>query len=246
VTDELVCQLRVAQRCVRGRRRSKGEQPSLASADASKDLLPAAPPRVCLLPRGEFVACQSRRDPSQSDVAVEPAPGGVGDHRVGVVRHRGAAIELVDAPAVAFDSAGVRVPAIVAGPFGPRGVCKAPLDNTSILQMLAERFGTPGEAYSSSVAARAGTFGSVTSVLSVRAANGVVAAIPTRQGLSGLVPSGAGHQQLEAAFTTALKDMVSRHGSEALAKFPDLKKLRGNPALRIDSVREPFSPLLAT
>ncbi len=127
--------------------------------------------------------------------------------------------------AVAFDSAGVRVPAIVAGPFAPRGVCKTPLDNTSVLQMLAERFGKPAEAYSASVASRAGTFGSVTSVLSASAANDAVSTIPRYGSGSSSAPRGAGSQKLEAAFTVALKAMVTRYKQDALAKFPGLKDL---------------------
>src|SRR5450432_1653307 len=57
---------------------------------------------------------------------------------------------------VAFDTTGPRVPAIVAGPFAPQGVAKQPLDNTSILQLLAERFGHPGETFSAEVAGRRG------------------------------------------------------------------------------------------
>ncbi len=48
-----------------------------------------------------------------------------------------------DEPA-AFQTLGVRVPAIVVSPFSERGaVCKERLDHTSILQLIIERFGTP-------------------------------------------------------------------------------------------------------
>src|SRR5713101_9216496 len=49
---------------------------------------------------------------------------------------------------VAFDTTGPRIPAIVVGPFAPKTVSKEPIDNTSILQLIAERFGNAGEAYS--------------------------------------------------------------------------------------------------
>ena len=123
---------------------------------------------------------------------------------------------------IAFDSAGVRVPTIVAGAFAPQGVSKTVLDNTSILQLLAERFGRPGETYSPSVAGRAGTFASVSSVLSASAANGSALAVPAAAGPPTVAPSAPGSDQLRRAFDAALKNLVRQHQGEAVAKFPDL------------------------
>ncbi len=83
---------------------------------------------------------------------------------------------------VSFDSTGpppppAWPPAILAGPFAPQGVSHSPLDNTSILQLLAERFGRPGETYSSTVVGRAGTMASVSAVLSATAANTAITAL---------------------------------------------------------------------
>jgi phospholipase C len=126
--------------------------------------------------------------------------------------------------AVAFDSAGVRVPALVAGPFAPPGVCKVLFDNTSVLQLLAERFGKPGEAYSSSVTARAATFASVSSVLSASAANnGVVAISAHPSGATVAAPSVVSNDRLRTAFDAAAKNLVAQHSSEAVAKFPELR-----------------------
>src|SRR5262249_41045664 len=51
-----------------------------------------------------------------------------------------------------FDSTGVRVPALVVSPLVARqSVRHEQLDHTSILQLIAERFGTEGEGYSASV-----------------------------------------------------------------------------------------------
>ena len=65
-----------------------------------------------------------------------------------------------------FETAGVRVPAIVVSPLVERGtVHSGLLDHTSILQLVAEKFGH-GEAYSQPVARRAAQgIGSVSAVL---------------------------------------------------------------------------------
>ena len=53
-----------------------------------------------------------------------------------------------------FSTTGVRVPAIIVSPFVDAGSCfSQPLDHTSILRMLADKY-TPGTAYSADVAAR--------------------------------------------------------------------------------------------
>lgn len=56
-----------------------------------------------------------------------------------------------------FATTGPRVPGIVVSPFVPPGTqCHAALDHTSILQLLAERFGTGPTDYSAEVTARRG------------------------------------------------------------------------------------------
>jgi phospholipase C len=123
---------------------------------------------------------------------------------------------------VSFDSTGPRVPAIVAGPFAPRGVSHAPLDNTSILQLLAERFGHPGETYSSTVVGRAGTLASVSTVLSATAANTAIAPIAGAAPAPGLEPSKQGGARLHTAFNKSVENLIGRHQAEALAKYPEL------------------------
>jgi phospholipase C len=125
---------------------------------------------------------------------------------------------------VAFDSTGPRVPAIVAGPFAASGVFSGNLDNTSILQLLAERFGKPGEAYSQVVAGRAGTIGSVSSALSTTANNTQVVALGTPGASAGPTTTPIpGNSKLQTAFQGAITDLVNQHSIEALAKFPELK-----------------------
>jgi phospholipase C len=127
---------------------------------------------------------------------------------------------------IAFETTGPRVPTIVAGPFAPRGVSKAALDNTSILQLLAERFGSPGEPYSAEVTGRKQQgIGSVSSVLTTSGANVALASL---SGRAVAVPSVDAHAPqdssvLRRCFDTAMRSFVAQHQAEALAKYPELK-----------------------
>jgi len=128
---------------------------------------------------------------------------------------------------VSFDSTGPRVPTIVAGPFAPRGVSHTALDNTSILQLLAERFGSPGETYSSTVVGRAATMASVSAVLSATGANTAVALVGSAAPPGNGGPSQQGNANLRAAFDGAVQNLVSQHQAEALAKYPELRGYTG-------------------
>jgi phospholipase C len=126
---------------------------------------------------------------------------------------------------VKFDSTGPRVPAIVAGPFAPRGVSHAPLDNTSILQLLADRFGDAGEAYSKEVAARMQQgIASLASVLSAQAGNVAIAAVSDVAAPAPSVAPLPSKQPLRAAFDGAARRLVAQHGPEALVKYPELAR----------------------
>jgi ABC-type phosphate transport system substrate-binding protein len=101
------------------------------------------------------------------------------------------------------------------------------LDNTSILQLLAERFGRPGETYSSTVVSRAGTMASVSAVLSATAANTATASVTSPSLPAGAVPSQEGNANLRAAFSRAVQNLVAQHQAEALAKYPELSSQSG-------------------
>lgn len=77
---------------------------------------------------------------------------------------------MTDPKAVLFETTGLRVPAIVVSPHVESGtVYHGPLDHTSILQLVADKF-DGGRSYSSAVAARARQgIGSVSSVLNLAA-----------------------------------------------------------------------------
>lgn len=123
---------------------------------------------------------------------------------------------------VSFDSTGPRIPAIVAGPFAPKGAAHGPFDNTSILQLLAERFGGPGETYSSTVVGRGETMASVSTILSAIAANTAVVATPAARPSGEETRAQQGIPALRSAFDGALKNLVIQHRAEALAKYPEL------------------------
>ena len=126
---------------------------------------------------------------------------------------------------VAFDTTGPRTPTIVAGPYAPRrGVSHLPLDNTSILQLIAERFGAPGESYSSGVLARAQQgIASASGLLDARAANTNICAFTPAALPAATAPAGASNSNIRQGFDTSIKTLVARHRTEALAKFPALR-----------------------
>jgi phospholipase C len=133
---------------------------------------------------------------------------------------------------VSFDSTGPRVPAIVAGAFAPRGVSNALLDNTSILQLVAERFGKPGETYSPEVAGRMKQkIESVSAVLSLAAKKPSLADLSavTSHAVPAPPPNATVADKLRDAFDRAARDLAARHGAEAFAKYPELRAYVESP-----------------
>jgi phospholipase C len=131
-------------------------------------------------------------------------------------------VKYRNANGVAFDTTGPRVPAMLVGPFAPAGVCNAQLDNTSLLQLFAERFGKPGEAYSADVAGRMQQgVASVSVALSAAAANAAVCGLARVPGGTTAAPP-AENTVLRQAFDGAARSLVANHPEEALAKYPRL------------------------
>jgi phospholipase C len=128
---------------------------------------------------------------------------------------------------VSFDSTGPRTPTLVAGPFAPKGgVCKHRLDNTSILQLLAERFGETGESYSHEVTGRAQQgIESASVALDARAAN--TAPCQLGQAVSTGDATTVVNSELRRGFDAAIRSFVDRHQTEALTKFPALRSYLG-------------------
>jgi len=128
-----------------------------------------------------------------------------------------------NANGVAFDTTGPRTPTIVAGPYARRGVSHAHLDNTSILQLLAERFGTGGESFSRDVLDRRNQgIASLSTILDAAANNTQMFTFATPANVN-VPPAPAVPSGLQTAFDTALRDLVSRHQTEALIKYPELR-----------------------
>jgi|SRR5581483_8498644 len=134
---------------------------------------------------------------------------------------------------VAFNSTGPRVPAIVAGPFAPCGVSNALLDNTSILQLIAERFGKPGETYSPEVAGRMKqNIESVSVVLSLDAKNATPSDLSSTasHSIPDPAPTATVANKLRDAFDRAAREFAARHRAEAFAKYPELRAYVELPA----------------
>lgn len=132
---------------------------------------------------------------------------------------------------VAFNTTGLRVPAIIAGPYAPRGASHVPLDHTSILQLLAERFGKPGESYSAAVQDRQRQgIHSVSEVLQAAANNTGICRVAAPANVA--VPADiaalaeTGGSDLRTAFDAAVRAFVSRHPIEAPSKYPELRGYR--------------------
>jgi len=126
----------------------------------------------------------------------------------------------------AFQTTGVRVPAIVLSPFvGRRSVSSLLYDHTSFLQMIAERFGGAGENYSATVSARATNgINSLSAALDVNAPPRPPPDPPktTPVPASSLVTTRAPVTTMETSFTTAIEAFTAAHGTEAMAKFPEI------------------------
>jgi len=125
-----------------------------------------------------------------------------------------------------FTSTGVRVPSIIVSPLVSRGSAKhAHLDHTSILALLAERFGQPGEQYSSEVAAR--------SAAGIQSVSAALDSGPPRNDIpqmsaaaisaaSRLVTWTDPQNAMSNAFTQAIEGFAKAHGNDALKKFPEI------------------------
>jgi len=129
---------------------------------------------------------------------------------------------------VSFDSTGPRTPTIVGGPFAPkRGVStkyvdRGGLDNTSILQLMAERFGEPGEIYSHEVLGRTQQgIASVSAVLDATAKNTAVCSIGVGDPVAQV--TAVVNSDLRRAFEGSLKTLSAQHPTELYAKYPELR-----------------------
>ena len=115
-----------------------------------------------------------------------------------------------------FVSSGVRVPGIVVSPLVPAGtIYNKPLDHTSILAMIAEKYGATGETYSAEVQVRRNVFtGNIADVISL---NTPRAAIP--------LPPGAltGEDANAVAFKKAAAAMADLDPDQMTNKFPELR-----------------------
>ena len=124
-----------------------------------------------------------------------------------------------------FATTGVRVPAVVVSPMVAAGsVCHATFDHTSILQLLAERFGE-GEPYSAEVEAR--RQGGIASVSVVLDANVRRETIPTAPAspIRATVQLETWREPVTAmqrAFVAAAEGFAEAHGVKVTERFPEI------------------------
>jgi phospholipase C len=133
-----------------------------------------------------------------------------------------APVAYTSARGFSFESTGPRVPAIVASPFAAPVVRHERFDNTSILQLLAERFGR-SPIYSDEVAHRhAQGIVSASALLGAGVANAGAGAQVLTEPPPPAVPPVVPTSRLTLGFDAAGRRLVDRHGAEAIARYPQL------------------------
>jgi phospholipase C len=126
-----------------------------------------------------------------------------------------------------FTTTGVRVPALIVSPFvARRSVSHVVLDHTSILQLLAERFGKAGESYSPEVdGRRAAGIGSVSALLEANAARPSTYVEPPDVKISAKVELQVTREPKtpsQHAFVAAVEAVADARQVAALKKYPQL------------------------
>jgi phospholipase C len=131
---------------------------------------------------------------------------------------------------VGFESTGPRVPGLLVSPWvTPRSSCSALFDHTSILQLLAERFGD--EPYSAGVAARAAAgIQSLSVALDADVAPAPPPDLPsvnlaTSVVLSAVKPATTNSKQ---AFAAAVDQFAQANGQAALSAYPAIAQWRAS------------------
>jgi phospholipase C len=131
----------------------------------------------------------------------------------------------------------VRVPAFIVSPFVERGtVFSEPLDHTSLLGLLADRF-TPGEAYSEAVARRSQLLSRLANALTLAEPRADFPAPPPRGPSVPSLPSEAvdasaraeGAESNAGAFREAFVTTVENHPIAAVELLPSGAHLIESP-----------------
>ncbi len=138
----------------------------------------------------------------------------------------------------AFATTGVRVPAIIISPFVQSGTSyNGPLDHTSILQLLAEKFTADPKKYSDDVTRRRDQgIGSLSAVLQQSARQDVPVAPSTSITVPQvLLTTQPFLNENQKAFKVAGEQLLAHDRVQALVKFPQLVHLQ----LASDSGNEP-------
>jgi len=126
-----------------------------------------------------------------------------------------------------FDSLGPRIPGLVISPFVEAGaVSHALLDNTSVLQLLAERF-TPGQPYSPGVEARAQHgVQSISALLTRDAARTDTPPAPSQpirvESALGANIAGVPDSDMQRSLENAATELLAQRPVDTLRKYPEL------------------------
>jgi phospholipase C len=132
-----------------------------------------------------------------------------------------------------FTSTGIRIPAVVVSPLVTAGSVAADLfDHTSILQLLAERFGEAGELYSTEVEQRrqAGIV-SLSAALDAQPRPGAVPPAPSQpfRGTALLESASEPVSALGRAFAQQIEAFAKTVDAEGAKKFPEIAHWMGTP-----------------
>jgi phospholipase C len=170
----------------------------------------------------EALTCNPERWAKTVLIVTYDEHGGFFDH----VPPRAVPYAPPDAAYAPFTTTGVRVPALVVSPLvAARHVYSEPLDHTSILQFLAERFSPDEGGYSTDVnQRRALGIMSVSQVLNLSTPRPVIPALPREpiQSMALLGPGPLERTPSQRAFETAALAMITRYPHETAQKHPGL------------------------
>ena len=170
----------------------------------------------------EALTCNPERWAKTVLIVTYDEHGGFFDH----VPPRAVPYAPPDAAYPPFATTGVRVPALVVSPLvAARHVYSEPLDHTSILQFLAERFSPDEGGYSPEVnQRRALGIMSVSEVLNLSSPRPVIPAVPREpiQSMALLGPGPPEKTPNQRAFENAALTMINRYPRETAQKHPEL------------------------
>jgi phospholipase C len=207
------------------------DDPFAQHPDDNHPPLPVGPGEVFLSRVYKAVTSNAKRWAKTLMLVYYDEHGGFFDH----VPPLGVRTEAPNGQYPAFETTGPRVPAIVVSPYARAGgVCKAPLDHTSLLRFLGERFAKDGK-YSDIVSARhaSGLLKSLSEALDLSSVAIPTPPAPPVLGMVASVTYGEPRQPvtpLQQAFARARAEAHSEQADAVANKHPQMLFDRPHPA----------------